>query len=244
MKALTFLFISTLLAMTFGCSPSSDSESHSAADAKPLLRHVVLFKFKDSASPMQVKAIEEAFRQLPKQIPEVVDFEWGTDVSIEGKSHDFTHCFLVSFADDAGRAAYIPHPAHKAFVELLMPSLDKVTVVDFYGHDIQGAKEVGGQLRHVVMFQFKDGTSAGDLKAIETKFASLPGDIPTVTAFEWGTNNSPEGLADGYSHCFLVTFKNESGREVYAPHPSHKEFGTIVRPHVEKVLVVDYFAKE
>lgn len=231
--------------MTFGCSPSSDTESSAAASATdPLLRHVVLFKFKDDATEAQVKAIEEAFRQLPGQIPEIVDFEWGTDVSVEGKSHGFTHCFLVSFADDAGREVYLPHPAHQAFVDLLLPSLDKVTVVDFYGHDIQGAKDVDGQLRHVVMFQFKEGTSAEDLKAIENKFASLPGDIPEITAFEWGTNNSPEGLDDGYTHCFLVTFKDESGREVYAPHPSHKEFGSIVRPHVEKVLVVDYFAKE
>ena len=236
------LIVSSVFIMTFGCAPKSGSDS--ASTTSPLLRHVVLFKFKDDASPAQVTAIEEAFRALPSQIPEIVDFEWGTDVSNEGKHQDFTHCFLVSFADDAGREVYLPHPAHKAFVDLLLPSLDKGTVVDFYGRDIQGAKDVTGQMRHVVLFQFKEGTTAESLKAIETKFASLPGDIPEITAFEWGTNNSPEGLANGLTHCFLVTFKDADGRAVYAPHPSHKEFGSIVRPNVEQVLVFDFISSK
>jgi len=238
------IFSSYLLVMTFGCASSSNSKSDSGSTSSPLLRHVVLLKFKDDATPMQMKAIEEAFRALPSQIPEIVDFEWGRDVSIEGKHQDFTHCFLVSFADDVGRNVYLPHPAHKAFVDLLLPILDKATVIDFYGQDIQGTSNVNGQLRHVVLFDFKEETSDEALRAIESKFASLPGDISEITAFEWGTNNSPEGLNNGHTHVFLITFQDETSREVYLPHPAHKEFGRTVRGHVEKVLVFDYWAKE
>ena len=101
----------------------------SAADAP--YRHVVLFKFKDSATPEQVKHIEEEFKKLPSKIDTVTDFEWGTNVSPEGLADGFTHCFLVSFKDKAGLEAYIPHPAHTAFVDILKPQLDKVLVVDF-----------------------------------------------------------------------------------------------------------------
>jgi len=229
----------TILAMTFGCSSSTDSDS--ASTDKPLLRHVVLFKFKDSASDADVDAIVKAFGELPSKIPEIVEYQWGTDVSIEGKANGFTHCFLVTFSDEAGRDVYLPHPAHKAFVDLLLPSLDKVTVVDFWSTDTQGASDTDGKLRHVVLFDFKDGTTEESLSAIQTKFTSLPGDIPEIAAYEWGTNNSPEGLDDGYSHCFLVSFNDEAGRGVYIPHPSHKEFGGIVRPNVEKVLVFDFY---
>jgi len=225
--------------MTFACS--SGPESNSASSEAPLLRHVVFFKFKDDASEAQVNKIVEAFGELPSRIPEIVDYQWGTDVSIEGKANGFTHCFLVTFADDAGREVYLPHPAHKEFVELLKPSLDKVTVVDYYTTDKQGTSDTDDKLRHVVLFDFKDGTSPEALNAIQTKFTSLPGDISEIVAYEWGTNNSPEGLDDGYTHCFLVTFEDEAGREVYLPHPSHKEFGGIVRPNVEKVLVFDFY---
>ena len=97
-------------------------------------------------------------------------------------------------------------------------------------------------LRHVVLFAFKPGTSAEDLRRIETAFAALPGQIDAIQDFEWGTDVSVEGKADGYTHCFLVTFKDAAGRDAYLPHPAHAAFGQIVRPHVEKVLVVDYWA--
>lgn len=231
----------SILAMTISCAPTSDSDSDSASSDAALLRHVVLFKFKDDATSAQVDKIVEAFGELPSKISSIVDYQWGTDVSIEGKANGFTHCFLVSFADDAGRAEYLPHPAHKAFVELLLPSLDKVTVVDFVATDSQGTSHTDGKLRHVVLFDFKEGTTEESLTAIETKFTSLPGDIPEIAAYEWGTNNSPEGLDDGYSHCFLVSFHNEAGRGVYIPHPSHQAFGGVVRPNVEKVLVFDFY---
>ncbi len=96
-----------------------------------MLRHVVLFKFKDGTTPEQIKKIEDAFRALPGQIPAIQDFEWGTDVSVENISAGFTHCFLVTFADAAGRDAYLPHPAHKAFGGVLGPHLDKVLVFDY-----------------------------------------------------------------------------------------------------------------
>ncbi len=100
-----------------------------AADAP--YRHVVLFKFKDTATPEQVKTIEEEFKKLPSKIDTVTGFEWGTNVSPEGKADGFTHCFLVTFKDKAGLEAYIPHPAHTAFIEVLKPQLDKVLVIDF-----------------------------------------------------------------------------------------------------------------
>ena len=101
-----------------------------------------------------------------------------------------------------------------------------------------------GTLRHVVLFQFKDGTAPEKVKEIEDAFRQLPSKIPTVIDFEWGTDNSPEGLADGFTHCFLVTFKDDASRKVYLPHPAHQAFVELLKPHLEKVLVIDYVAKD
>ena len=95
-------------------------------------RHVVLFKFKDSATPEQIKEVEAAFRALPTKINTITGYEWGTNVSPEGKDDGFTHCFFVSFASEEDRAIYLPHPDHKAFVEVLKPVLDKVLVIDYW----------------------------------------------------------------------------------------------------------------
>ncbi len=99
------------------------------------VRHVVLFKFKDGTTAQQTKVVEDAFRELPKQIPEIVQYEWGTNISPENKNEGFTHCFLLTFNDAKGRDAYLPHPAHKAFGKVLHPYIEKVLVIDFVAKD-------------------------------------------------------------------------------------------------------------
>ncbi len=59
-----------------------------------------------------------------------------------------------------------------------------------------------------------------------------------------GTDVSTENLADGFTHCFIVTFHSAKDRDAYLPHPSHKEFVKLVGPHVEKVLVVDFWVQK
>lgn len=102
------------------------------AQQKPLLRHVVCFKFKDGTSSEDIRKVEEAFRALPSKIKEIRDFEFGTNNSPENLNQGYTHCFLVSFLSEKDRAVYLPHPAHLAFVEVLKPHLDKVFVIDYW----------------------------------------------------------------------------------------------------------------
>ncbi|MGA2617486.1 MAG: Dabb family protein [Thermoguttaceae bacterium] len=100
-----------------------------------------------------------------------------------------------------------------------------------------------GKVRHVVMFKFKDGTSADQIKTIADAFRALPSKIPGIIGFEWGTNVSPEKHSQGYTHCFLLTFPDETARDAYLPHPAHKAFGKLAGPYFDKVLVIDFVAK-
>jgi hypothetical protein len=100
-----------------------------------------------------------------------------------------------------------------------------------------------GVYRHVVLFKFKDAATPDQVKAVEATFKALPSKIDTITGFEWGTNISPEGKDQGFTHCFFVTFKDKAGLEAYLPHPAHKEFGSLLRPILDKVLVVDYLSQ-
>ncbi len=97
-------------------------------------------------------------------------------------------------------------------------------------------------LRHVVLIKFKDGTSSRQIKEIEDAFRALPRKIDAICDFEWGTDVSVENLQQGFTHCFLVTFRSEADRAAYLPHPAHKKFGKILGPHLDKVLVIDYWS--
>lgn len=96
------------------------------------LRHVVHFKFKADAAPEKVQKVVDEFAALKTKIDLIESLEWGTNVSPEGHDKGFTHCWIITFKDAKDRDAYLVHPAHKAFVEVLLPVLDDAVVVDFF----------------------------------------------------------------------------------------------------------------
>jgi hypothetical protein len=111
------------------------------------------------------------------------------------------------------------------------------------GMTVGAALAAEAPYRHVVLFKFKDGAPAAEVAKIEKAFLELKGKIPQIQALEWGTNVSPEGLAGGFTHCFFLTFKSKAELEKYLPHPEHKKFGAMLQGVLDKVLVVDYVAK-
>jgi len=120
------------LAMLMMIATSDQAESNLQESKKTMLRHVVIFKFKDASSAQEVQKVVDGFRELKSKIPQIASFEFGTNNSPEGLNDGFTHCFLVTFKSEKDRDAYLPHPAHKAFVELLKPHLDKAMVIDYW----------------------------------------------------------------------------------------------------------------
>lgn len=103
-----------------------------AAAADKVLRHVVMYKFKDDQSPAQVKEVIDAFAGLPRKVDTIIGFEHGTNVSKEGKSEGFTHVFVVTFKNEADLAAYLVHPAHDAYVKVVRDRREKVIVFDYW----------------------------------------------------------------------------------------------------------------
>jgi hypothetical protein len=97
-------------------------------------------------------------------------------------------------------------------------------------------------LRHVVLFAFK--ADAGDgVQQVEEAFCQLPGLIPQIQSFEWGTDVSVENIQQGFTHCFLLGFAGAKARDEYLVHPDHQAFGRLAQPFFEKVLVIDYWAQ-
>ena len=75
--------------------------------------------------------------------------------------------------------------------------------------------EKSGPYRHVVCFKFKDDATKEQVASIEKAFTELSRKVDTVTGYDWGTNVSPENHAQGFTHCFIVTFKDKKGLDVY-----------------------------
>lgn len=125
--ALTVAF--TLPASAAG---EAGTEPRQAPETKKALYHVVSIRFKDTATKEQIKAVEDAFQGLKTHIPGITSLEWGTNVSPEKLNKGYTHCFVLTFADEKDRDGYLTHPAHKDFGKVLTPVMADVMVIDFW----------------------------------------------------------------------------------------------------------------
>jgi len=90
----------------------------------PRVKHVVLLRFKPETPAPVIKEIFGALAGLKEEIPGILDFSGGAYSSHEGLNKGFTHGFVMTFADEASRNAYLPHPAHEVVKAQIWKVLD------------------------------------------------------------------------------------------------------------------------
>jgi len=84
-----------------------------------MLRHIVIFKFKDGVT-RDDRRVAEVFTQLAQLqglIPEVREWEQGRNISGRDIAYDLALC--SSFESQEALQRYSDHPAHRAVVERL-----------------------------------------------------------------------------------------------------------------------------
>ena len=104
----------------------------------------------------------------------------------------------------------------------------------------------GNEVKHIVVFKYKSTATPAQIEEVTTAFVGLKNKIPGITSFEYGVNNSPENLNKGFTHVYLLTFKDAESRDSYLPHPEHKKFGELLGRLgvLEEPFVVDFEVKK
>ena len=96
-----------------------------------MIRHILLIAFKQGTPPARIDAVRTAFLAIPHQVRGVTAVEWGENDSPEGRDDGFTHSVLMTFADEAVRQRYLPHPDHDALKAIFRPVLARIIVLDY-----------------------------------------------------------------------------------------------------------------
>lgn len=94
-------------------------------------------------------------------------------------------------------------------------------------------------VRHFGVFQFKDTVTEKEIEHCFRTMKEMVGQIPGLLDMEYGPYNSPEGLNDGFTHGFMMTFDSLESRDAYLPHPVHEHAKEVVVPNLERVVVFD-----
>ena len=95
-------------------------------------------------------------------------------------------------------------------------------------------------IQHIVLLKFKPAVSEETIAGLFAQLAQLQPLIPGMTSFSGGPYTSDEGLNQGYTHGFIMTFIDAEARNHYLPHPEHQRVKTAILPAVEDVLAFDF----
>ena len=100
-------------------------------------------------------------------------------------------------------------------------------------------------VRHIVLLKFKKKMTSHKINLIFKKLAELQLIIPIIKSFSWGKYESHEALNQGFTHCFIMEFKNQKDRDQYLAHPAHIKFAVktifpVLESKLKSLIVFDY----
>jgi hypothetical protein len=88
-------------------------------------------------------------------------------------------------------------------------------------------------VKHLVLFKFKPSTPRDKIGEIFEALDELPATIPGLIDFVGGAYRSPEGLNQGFTHGFVMTFADPESRDVYIDHPEHEKIVQVILPELD-----------
>ena len=78
------------------------------------------------------------------------------------------------------------------------------------------------KVHHLVLLKFKPDTPATTIAELFEALARLQTVIPGIAHFCGGAYSSPEGLNQGFTHGFTMTFTGAEARNRYLSHAEHE----------------------
>jgi hypothetical protein len=96
------------------------------------------------------------------------------------------------------------------------------------------------EIKHVVLLKFKAGTMDSQIAGFFRELNGLTQKIPGLDDFIGGPYSSPEGLNQGFTHGFVMSFRDAAARDVYLPHPEHERVKNDIVPHVDQIVAFDF----
>jgi hypothetical protein len=88
-------------------------------------------------------------------------------------------------------------------------------------------------IHHLVVLKLKSSTKPAQVTRLFQELAGLQKKVPGMLSFAGGPYSSPEGLNQGFTHGFAMTFKDGAARDVYLAHPEHEKVKQLILPTLE-----------
>lgn len=95
-----------------------------------MITHIVLVKPKQTVSQQQIDEALQQIQDLQKKIPEILSLQIGANLNREvARNQEYTHGFVMQFANEDYLRLYAEHPLHQAAAQRLVAVSD--AIIDF-----------------------------------------------------------------------------------------------------------------
>jgi len=92
----------------------------------------------------------------------------------------------------------------------------------------------------MVLLRFKPSATKESIGRLFAALQDLKKTIAGMDYYAAGPYASSEGLNQGFSHGFLMTFADAAARDTYLVHPAHERVKDEFLPLVENVVAFDF----
>lgn len=96
------------------------------------------------------------------------------------------------------------------------------------------------KVKHIALIKFKEGTTQEQIDKVFEDLLELSESIPGIEDYVAGDDFTTEGLNQGFTHGFIMTFQDKPARDAYMTHPEQERVKVLVAPFFEAVLVFDF----
>jgi hypothetical protein len=77
-------------------------------------------------------------------------------------------------------------------------------------------------MTHAVLLRIRREVPKKDIERIFAELAAMKEKLSGMLSFAGGPYSSPEGLNKGFTHGFVMTFRDAAVRDAYLSHPAHE----------------------
>ena len=77
-------------------------------------------------------------------------------------------------------------------------------------------------MTHAVLLRIRREVPKMDVERIFAELAAMKEKVPGMLSFGGGAYSSSEGLNKGFTHGFVMTFRDARARDAYLAHPAHE----------------------
>jgi len=93
---------------------------------KPIIREIILVKFKKDVTPAQMSALNKLIKDLKSNTKTVDEVEWGRRIDYTGSTKEYDQCLVLKFKNDNDLEVFQTNPVQLELMGKLIPITTKI----------------------------------------------------------------------------------------------------------------------